>query len=89
MSLFAIFRRGRDTSAQEAKARLREVVARDRQVPTLPDFLPIMQEELLRVIGRYVHLDPQTVHMEIQYGNGHSRLAVNVELPGGRGAMQH
>lgn len=81
MSLFGAFRRPRKTPAQQAKERLQNVLAYDRREPVLPDFLPLLQRDLMGVIGRYVRIEANTVFMEIQIGEGVSTLAVNVSLP--------
>ena len=84
MSFFGLFGGSQKGSASQAKERLRQVLANDRQIALPPDFLPIMQEELMRVIGRYIRNDGHNVSMEVQYADGESVLEVNVVLPAQR-----
>ena len=47
----------RRTSAVVARERLKIVLAHERASREAPDFLPVLQKELLDVIGRYVEID--------------------------------
>ncbi len=87
MSFFGLFGGSQKGSANQAKERLQQVLANDRQIALPPDFLPVMQEELMRVIGRYVRDDGRNVSMEILYAEGQSVLEVNVVLPAQRRAV--
>jgi len=84
MSFFGLFGGSQKGSANQAKERLQQVLANDRQVALPPDFLPLMQSELMRVIGRFVRDDGRNVTMEVQYANGESILEVIVVLPAQR-----
>ena len=46
----------RRTSAVIARERLKIVLAHERASREAPDFLPVLQKELLDVIGRYVEI---------------------------------
>ncbi len=70
-----------DPSADKAKERLTVLVALDRQGGGGPDFLPLLQRELLAVIRKYVEIDQDKVSVDFQSGTGFSTLEVNVELP--------
>ncbi len=84
MSFFGLFGGARKGSANQAKERLQLVLANDRQTALPPDFLPLMQAELMRVIGRYIRNDGRNVSMEVLYADGESVLEVNVVLPAQR-----
>lgn len=84
MSFFGLFASSHKGSANQAKERLRQVLANDRQSALPPDFLPLMQAELMRVIGRYIRDEARNVSMEVQYAHGESVLEVNVVLPAQR-----
>jgi cell division topological specificity factor len=73
--------RRRDDSADKARERLTVLVALDRQGGGGPDFLPLLQKELLEVIRKYVEIDQDKVNVDFQSGTGFSTLEVNVELP--------
>ena len=81
MRLLDIFRRRRQRSAETAKQRLQVLVALDRGGGEAADFLPLLQQELLDVIRKYVEIDEQRVKVEFERGSDLSVLEVNVELP--------
>ncbi|MHA1537312.1 MAG: cell division topological specificity factor MinE [Alphaproteobacteria bacterium] len=87
MSFFGLFGSPHKGSANQAKERLQQVLANDRQVSLPPDFLPSMQEELRWVIGRYIRDEGHNVSMEVLYTHGQSVLEVNVILPAQRRAV--
>jgi cell division topological specificity factor len=79
---FDFFRLRRpDPTADKARERLTVLVALDRQGGGGPDFLPLLQRELLQVIRKYVEIDQDKVNVDFQSGTGFSTLEVNVELP--------
>ena len=85
MRLLDFFRLGRRArSAETAKQRLQVLVALDRAGDDGPDFLPLLQRELLDVIRKYVEIDEQRVKVDFERGSDYSLLEVNVELPTGR-----
>ena len=83
MRLFDLFWRARnnDNSADTAKQRLQVLVALDRSSGGGPDFLPLLQRELLEVIRKYVEVDDEKVNIDFERGKSYSTLEVNVELP--------
>jgi cell division topological specificity factor len=54
MAFFRSLFQPRRPSASVAKERLKIVLAHERAGRNAPDFLPLLQKELLAVIGRYV-----------------------------------
>ncbi|HYD32349.1 MAG TPA: cell division topological specificity factor MinE [Azospirillaceae bacterium] len=82
MSIFNFFRSPKKTSAEQAKERLQIVMAHARVGrSTGPDFLPMLQQELLAVIAKYVDLDQNKVEVKLDKGEDCSTLEVNIELP--------
>ncbi|MCB2053840.1 MAG: cell division topological specificity factor MinE [Geminicoccaceae bacterium] len=83
MRFFDFFRLSQPapTSASTAKQRLQVLVALDRKGGGGPDFLPLMQKELLDVIRKYIEIQDERVHVDFQAGTGFSTLEVNIELP--------
>ncbi len=73
--------RRRDTSAKEAKQRLQVLISHERTGGATPDFLPLLQRELLEVIRKYVEVDQEKVSVEFERGDRYSTLEVNIELP--------
>lgn len=83
MRIFDFFfpQRPKVKSAAQAKERLQIVMAHERVGRTGPDFLPMLQQELLAVIAKYVDLDSKKVEVKLDRGAEYSTLEVNVELP--------
>lgn len=81
MSIFSFFRPARQTPAAQAKERLQIVMAHERAGRSGPDFLPMLQQELLAVIAKYVDLDDNKVEVKLDRGGDCSTLEVNIELP--------
>jgi cell division topological specificity factor len=80
MRLLDIFRRS-PPSAQVAKERLRIIVAQERSARGGPDYLPLLRRELLEVIRKYVNVDPDAVHINLDRDAGHEVLELSVALP--------
>ena len=74
----------RDRSATQAKERLQILVAHDRVGREAPDYLPLLQRDLIAVIARYVEIDEDKLTVELASEGGCSMLAVNIELPQSR-----
>lgn len=85
MGLLALFRRT-PPSAQVAKERLRIIVAQERSARGGPDFLPLLRREILEVIRRYVNVDPEAIHINLEREEGHDVLELSVALPERAGA---
>jgi len=81
MSIFSFFRPAQKSPASQAKERLQIVMAHERAGRTGPDFLPMLQQELLAVIAKYVDLDDNKVEVKLDRGGDCSTLEVNIELP--------
>src|SRR5438270_11807174 len=72
----------RRTSAVIARERLKIVLAHERASRDAPDFLPVLQKELLDVIGRYVEIRGDMVRVNLGKSGDTSLLEINVELDG-------
>lgn len=85
MSLFDFFfPRKTESSASVAKERLQIVLAHQRAGGTGrggPDFLPLLQKELLQVISKYIPVRDDMVHVTLGKAAGASVLEINVEMP--------
>jgi cell division topological specificity factor len=83
--MFSFFRRPRQaTSAQTAKERLQILLAHERTDRSSPDYLPLLQRDILDVIKRYVRVDGDSVDIKLERGDEISTLEINIELPGAR-----
>jgi cell division topological specificity factor len=80
VGLLALFRRSQPT-ANVAKERLRIIVAQERSTRGGPDYLPTLRRELLEVIRKYVNVDPEAVHMNLEREDGQEVLEFTVALP--------
>ena len=69
-------------TASIAKDRLRIIVAHERSGRgSSPDYLPMLQRELLEVIRKYVNVDAEAVKVDL-IGEGDNKvLDISVALP--------
>jgi cell division topological specificity factor len=76
-----IFGRPPKNTAVEAKDRLKILLAHERVTTGAPDFLPMMKQEILEVIRKYIAIDKDQVKVHMQRQQGVSVLELEVELP--------
>ncbi|KJZ17609.1 MULTISPECIES: cell division topological specificity factor MinE [Halomonas] len=81
MKLLDFLKRERKKSASVAKERLQIIVAHQRSQRGQPDFLPMLEKELLEVIRRYVEVDDDAINMSLDSEDNCSVLELNVTLP--------
>ena len=81
MKLLDLLKRERKKSASVAKERLQIIVAHQRSQRGQPDFLPMLEKELLEVIRRYVEVDDDAINMSLDSEDNCSVLELNVTLP--------
>ena len=62
MGIFDFLKPKKET-ASIAKDRLRIIVAQERTTRGAPDYLPMLQRELLEVIKKYVNVDAEAVNV--------------------------
>jgi cell division topological specificity factor len=82
MRLLDILFPERRTSAVIARERLKIVLAHERASRDAPDFLPVMQKELLEVIGRYVEIRSDMIRVNLGRSGDTSLLEINIEIDG-------
>jgi cell division topological specificity factor len=80
MGLFDIFKAKKNT-ANVAKERLRILVAQERTTRGGPDYLPMLQRELLEVIRKYVSVDADAVNIDLIKDGNNDVLDISVSLP--------
>ncbi|MGO2398380.1 MAG: cell division topological specificity factor MinE, partial [Halomonas sp.] len=68
-------------SASVAKERLQIIVAHQRSQRGQPDYMPLLERELLEVIRRYVHVDDNAIQISLDSEDNCSVLELNVTLP--------
>lgn len=68
-------------TASIAKERLQIIVSHERSARRSPDYLPMLQKELIAVIAKYVDIDQDQVKVELERSGNCSVLELNVTLP--------
>ncbi len=82
MALLDYFRsKKRSNSAAIAKERLQILVAHDRGNSRAPSYLPQLQEDLLKVIRKYVQVEQDAVSVNVERDASHEILELNIVLP--------
>lgn len=69
------------STAATAKDRLMVTVSHQRRHRHSPDYLPLLEKEILAVIAKYVEIEEDKVDIKFDRGDRISTLEVNVELP--------
>jgi len=81
MSFLDYFRNSRKTSASTAKDRLQIIVAQERLTRNGPDYLPMMKEDLLLVIRKYIMVENGAVRIQLDKDGDYEVLELNITLP--------
>ena len=68
-------------SAAVAKERLQIIIAHERTEQSKPDYLPMLQKDLIEVIAKYVPIDVNDVKIDLDRQSGCSILELNIMLP--------
>ena len=75
------FLNSKKNTAETAKNRLQIIIAQERNHRGGPDYLPLMQRELLEVIKKYVNIDADAVRVDLVKDGEHDVLDITVALP--------
>ena len=76
---------GKHKTARIAKERLQIIVAHERGMTRGPDYLPLLQRELLEVVRKYVHISEDQIKISMDKDGDCEILELNITLPeGGR-----
>ena len=81
MSFLDYFKSTKKNTASIAKERLQIIVAHERGQREQPDYLPMLQKEILEVIRKYVSVDQEQVQVQLDKNDDCSVLELNVTLP--------
>ena len=84
MGILDFLKRKPEATATVARERLRIIVAQERSTRGAPDYLPMMRNELLEVIKKYVHVDLDAININFERDSGHEVLELSVALPDGK-----
>ncbi|RXR05288.1 cell division topological specificity factor MinE [Pseudoxanthomonas composti] len=79
------FLKAKKNTAETAKNRLQIIIAQERTQRGAPDYLPLLQRELLEVIKKYVNIDADAVKVDLLKDGDHDVLDISVALPEGKG----
>jgi cell division topological specificity factor len=88
MGILDFLKRKPEATASVARERLRIIVAQERSTRGAPDYLPMMRNELLEVIKKYVHVDLDAININFERDSGHEILELSVTLPEGKQAAK-
>ncbi|MFC3032525.1 cell division topological specificity factor MinE [Pseudoalteromonas fenneropenaei] len=82
MSLLDYFRSQKKNTASLAKERLQIIVAHERSQRGTPDYLPMLKQDILAVIRKYVHVDSDAINVQFeQTEDDLAVLELNITLP--------
>lgn len=83
MTMLSFFRRSREaSSADTAKERLQILLSHERVNRSSPEYLPMLQRDIIEVIKRYTQVGGDAVGIKLERGDELSTLEINIELPG-------
>lgn len=82
MGFFKFFgSRNEDSSAKLAKDRLQVLIAHERTGRDGPDYLPMLRQDLLDVIKKYVPIDDDALTVQLESQDNCDVLELNITLP--------
>ncbi|XBC43121.1 MAG: cell division topological specificity factor MinE [Buchnera aphidicola (Meitanaphis flavogallis)] len=82
MALLDFFLSRKKNTANIAKERLQIIVAERRQKDNEPNYLPELKQEILRVICKYIKVDPKMISVQLDHKEKDiSILELNVTIP--------
>ncbi len=82
MGFFRFFRsRSDDTTAKVAKDRLQVLIAHERTGRDGPDYLPMLKQDILDVIKKYVSVGDDALSVQLETGDDCDVLELNITLP--------
>jgi cell division topological specificity factor len=81
MGLFDFLTQRKKNTADVAKSRLRILIEQERGMRDAPDYLPLLQRELLEVIRKYINVDVDAVKVDLHKDGENNLLDISVALP--------
>ena len=75
------FIKSKKNTAETAKNRLQIIIAQERSKRGGPDYLPLLQSELLDVIKKYVNINAEDVKVDLIKDGANDVLDISVSLP--------
>ncbi|MGC9520005.1 MAG: cell division topological specificity factor MinE [Desulfuromonadaceae bacterium] len=80
MKFLDFFRSSKQGSAAIAKERLQIIVAHERRKTDTPDFLPMLQQDILTVVRKYIHISEDQVKLSVDSSGDVEVLELNISL---------
>ena len=86
MSFLTFFLGEKKKTASIAKDRLQIILAHERagRNAAEPDYLPDLQRDLVAVISKYIHINPDDIKVHLEREDNLEVLEVKIELPEAR-----
>ena len=81
MGIFDFLTQRQKNTASTAKSRLQILIQQERSMRGAPDYLPLLQRELLEVIRKYIAVDADAVKVDLHKDGDHELLDISVALP--------
>ena len=82
MGFFKFFKSGKEEqTAKLAKDRLQVLIAHQRTDRTGPDYLPMLRQDILDVIKRYVAVGDEALSVQVDQQDDCDVLELNITLP--------
>jgi cell division topological specificity factor len=81
MGIFDFLTQRNKNTASVAKDRLRILIEQERGMRGAPDYLPLLQRELLEVIRKYINVDIDAVKVDLHKHGENELLDISVTLP--------
>ena len=81
MGLFDFLTQRNKNTANLAKNRLQILIQQERSMRGAPDYLPLLQRELLEVIRKYINVDSDAVKVGLHKDGDNDLLDISVALP--------
>ena len=82
-SFFSFLIGEKKKTANVARERLQIILAHERsgQSGHEPDYLPALQRDLIAVISKYIHINPDDIKVHLERQENLDVLEVKIELP--------
>lgn len=81
MGIFDFLTQRQKNTANVAKSRLQILIQQERSMRGAPDYLPMLQRELLEVIRKYINVDADAVKVDLHKDGDSELLDISVALP--------
>jgi len=81
MGIFDFLNQRNKNTANTARDRLRILIQQERSLRGAPDYLPMLQRELLEVIRKYINVDADAVKVDLLGEGDNKVLDISVALP--------